>query len=400
MQNLKVEQQTSTSTTAPLVYGPASDITSNFSVTASNATADLSLPLGKYRVTASGDVFDSLYQRNIAHSYPVEFEVKGTADVTISAPAKLTLMPGASAPVTVTATRQGTATTTPEPITLTVANLPGNVTATGGTIAATANTGTITLTASTFAGPSTSVRISASSTSPSGPIAGSTNMDVRVGRQGGNFSLAPIQAITPGSTAASPDGNAMLSIIANAPGYATAQLARFTRIGTQTVLMDLGFNMGQLLGLTSSHGGAGFCAGSSAGFAISGVNPNRGVVAATDFVVFAGRLDDRNRQTAQLEVWAVRPPPLGQAATYAFAPQAWFTPDCLVMMVLSAQSSLSGGEKHLATFYDFSNRNLICAQPFDQLPSAPGFSARVISGQSNDTIELRADGQTRTCNVP
>lgn len=395
MQNLKVIlEHTNATPTAT-----ANDITSQFVVTATNATKTLSLPIGKYRVTATGEVYDSLYRRNISHSYPVKFEIYGTAGLTINAQPSIGLMPGASAAVTVAATREGTAVTTPSLIALTVDHLPSNVTATGGTIATNASSAAVTLTASTFAGHSANARINANSTSPSGAITDSTNLTVRVGRASANFALVPIQAANAGATAASPDGNTVLSIIANVPGYATAQVARFTRSGTPTVLMDLGFNMGQLLSLTNSYGGAGFCAASSAGFAISGVNANRGVVAGTDFVVFAGRLDDSSRQTARLEVWGVRPPPLGQAATYAFAPQVWFTPDCLVMMVLSSQSSQSGVDKHLATFYDFSNRSLICEKSFDQSPTAPGFSARVVAGQVNDTIELRADGQTKICSV-
>lgn len=396
MRNLKVILDH----TNAMPMATSTDITSQFTVTASNATAPLSLPIGKFKVTASGDVYDPLYRSNISHNYPVDFEIYGTAGLNISAQHSIDLRPGTSTPVTVTATRAGTAATTPAAIALNVNNLPSNVTATGATIAANASSAPVTLTASKFAGPSANAHINASSSSPSGAISDSANLKVRVGRSTANFSSASIQAVNAGATATSPDGNSVLTIVANAPGYATAQVARFTRAGTQTVLMDIGFNMGQLLSITNSYGGAGFCPASSAGFAISGVNPNRGVVAATDFVVFAGRLDDSSRQNAHLEVWGVRPPPLGQPATYAFAPQVWFTPDCLVMMVLSSQSSQSGGDKHLATFYDYSNRSLICEKSFDQLPTAAGFSAKVIAGQGHDTIELRADSQTKTCNIP
>lgn len=400
MQNLKVVLEPLISSLPTPTYGPATDITSTFAVTASNATGNVSLPAGKYRLTASAEVYDGLYRRDIAHNYPVEFEIYETPRLAISLqPATLVLTPGTSVPVTVNVNRMGAASAAPAPVQVSVGNLPDNVTASGATIPATAASGTIMLTAAAFAERSSTIRIKAESSARGRTIIDAKSLSVRVGRAAGSFAPVAIQAVNAGATAASPNGNAVLSILANVPGYATAQLARFTRSGTQTVLMELGFNMGRLLSPTSSYGGAGFCAGASAGFAISGVNPNQGVVAATDFVVFAGRLDDASRQTAQLEVWAVRPPPLGQAATYAFAPQVWFTPDCLVMMVLSAQSSLSGGEKHLATFYDFSNRSLICAQPFDQLPTAPGFSARLLPGQNQDTIELRADGQTRICNV-
>ncbi len=380
------------------------DITSQFVRGTRDATAQLTLPAGSYTLEASAIVYDPLYRKESLRRATTMFTVTPPASrISLTViPDPIMLLPGANQTLDINVTRAGGAAASPEPVRVTLTGLPSAVTATPQTtsIAASDTSASVTLTTPAQAQPASGhAVIDAETNSPAGTISTQERVALRIARRPSDFQSARISAFTVGTRVNSPDQRYVLEIVPGAnAGLATALAARFKPAGSATPLLDIGFNMGRLLSLTQSHGGAGFCGGSTVGFAVAGVNPNMGVVAGTDFVVFASRLQ-ANAVQARVEAWGVRPPILGQPATYAFAPQAWFTSDCSMLMVLSAQSAQSGGERHLATFVDMASGSTVCSLAFDQDPTAAGFRARLVNTPSEDRIELIADSATRTCSV-
>jgi hypothetical protein len=273
------------------------------------------------------------------------------------------------------------------PVSLSLLNPPPGIVAGTTTIPAGATSGQIALTATAGASyGDRTVTLQASG----GGIQQRTSFTVRVFRATGAFASASLAVTTPPQSMTSPNGAVRVSArIGSSVGLPSAFAAVFERNGGGALGSPLPYNHGQLNAQNSAFGGAGFCAGSNAGFVISGAGPGVTIPSSAQYLMSAFEFTNPSI-VGQAEVAAFRStnPP------YYFQPALYFSPDCSLALAVGAHPL--GPENNLAQIIDLRTGRVINSIEF----SDPFFTASVVDAGSRQRVDLASGGQTRQANLP
>jgi hypothetical protein len=346
-------------------------------------TRSLSLSPGSYTLTASG-TYDQWNGQAQPISTTSSFTVTApTPTFTVSSAGALALRRnGGSANLTATISPVGGFSA---PVTLSALNPPPGVVAGTTTIPAGSTTGQLALTATAGAdyGDRT-VTLEARG----GGVVARTTFTLRVFHATGSFAKASFAVTTPPGTATAPNNTVRLTArLGTDEGLPSAFAAVYERQGGVGRLgQPVPFNHGQTNVQGQAFGGAGFCAGSTAGFVIAGKGP--GVVAPASAQYVASVLEFTNPSVVgQADVAAFR-------SLYYFEPSIYFNSDCTLALVVGAHPI--GPANNLAQVIELKSSRVINSIEF----SAPSFTASVVDAGTGQRIEFTSGGQTQNVNLP
>jgi hypothetical protein len=363
------------------------DRTSSFTLAYEQATASFPLGPGSHTLTASAEVYDTFYRRDIAYNVASTFTVLGpTFTLNSSAPLVLRRNGGSTnLSATISLVRGFSA-----PVELSIPNPPPGVFAGTTVMPAGSTTGQIAVTATagaSYGDHTVTLR------AEGGGVTATTTLTLRVFHAVGPFAKASFGVTTPPQTASSANGIIRVTAsLGSAEGLPSAFAAVYERQngGVGRLGQPIPFNHGQTNVQGQAFGGAGFCAGSLAGFVIAGKGP--GVVAATSAQYVASALEFTN------------PSPVGQAdvaafrstgtTPYYFEPALYFSSDCTLALAVGAHPI--GPENNLAQVIELKSARVVGSAEF----SAPSFTAAVVDAGTRQRIEFTSGGQTQNVAIP
>jgi hypothetical protein len=138
--------------------------------------------------------------------------------------------------------------------------------------------------------------------------------------------------------------------------------------------------------MNQAFGGAGFCAGSSAGFVLAGKGP--GVVAPASAQYVASVLEFTNPSTVgHADVAAFR-------AAYYFEPAVYFNTDCTLALVVGAHPV--GAANNLAQVIELKRATAVGSFEF----SDPSFTASVVDAGARQRIDFASGNQAGSVTLP
>ena len=218
-----------------------------------------------------------------------------------------------------------------------------------------------------------------------------TTFTLRVFHATGPFAKASFAVTTPPQTAVSPDSVVRLTArTGTAEAIPSAFAAVYERQGGGGRLgQPIPFNHGATNVQNQAFGGAGFCAGSSAGFVIAGKGP--GVIAPASAQYVASVREFANPSAVgQADVAAFRT----SGTLYYYEPAIYFSPDCTLAIAVGAHSL--GPANNLAQVIDLKRSSVVNSFEF----SAPSFTASVVDAGTRQRIEFTSGGQTQSVTLP
>ncbi|HKO68907.1 MAG TPA: hypothetical protein VJU53_13985 [Burkholderiaceae bacterium] len=353
-------------------------------------TTTLSLSPGSYTLTASGT-----YNQWNGQAQPISATSSFT--VTASTPPLPTFTVNPAGPLVLR--RNGgsanlSVTIAPAagfsaPVTLSVPNPPPGITAGTTTIPAGMTTGQLALTAT--AGADYGDR-TVTLRAVGGGVTVNPTFTLRVFHATGSFAKASFAVTTPPQSASSPNGAVLLTArVGTAEGLPSAYAAVFERQagGVGRLGQPVPFNHGQSNVLNQPFGGAGFCAGSTAGFVIAGKGP--GVVAPASAQYVASVLEFTNPSTVgTADVAAFR----STGTPYYFEPAIYFNSDCTLALAVGAHPI--GPANNVSQVIDLKTGSVLNSFEF----STPSFTASVVDAGTRQRIEFTSGGQTQSANLP
>jgi len=360
-------------------------------------TTTLSLSPGSYTLTASGTYNEWTGQVtpiSRTSSFTVTSPTPPAPTFTLASVGPLVVRRnGGSANLTATITRTGGFAA---PVTLSVSNPPTGVTAgppPAGmpgtvTIPAGMTTGTLAFTANAaadYGDRTVTLRADA------GGVTRTTTFTLRVFHATGSFSKASFAVRIPPQTAMSSNGAVRVSaVLGTAEGLPSAYAAVYDRMpGAVRLGQPVPFNHGQTNVLNQAFGGAGFCAGSTAGFVLSGKGP--GVVAPASAQYVASVLEFTNPSVVgHADVAAFRT----AGTPYYFEPAVYFNSDCTLALAVGAHPL--GPANNLAQVIELKRATAVGSIEF----SDPTFTASVVDAGTGQRIQFIAGGQTQNINLP
>ncbi|MDX2238756.1 MAG: hypothetical protein NW203_14430 [Hyphomonadaceae bacterium] len=369
--------------TNPAVTTPQTDVTSRFTLGAGSGAGSVPVTLGPGQtLRLQAELYDPLYRRTIARDQSVTFNIGAAPSFSLRPIGDILVERGASAAAPVTITPTGGFA---DAVTLSV-QAAGGVTATSSGVPAGSTTGAIAVTAAptaTFGAQTLTVNAT------SGALSDSERFDVVVGRAAGPFSAAGFAVTTPPQSGLSADGAVRVRAVlgSSLPGP-SAFGAIFETAATGAPLgPSVPYNHGRLPP-NVSHGGAGFCAGSSAAFVLSGSGP--GVTTGVDIEYQATfrNLAAPNAGDVSVDVNQLRTGP--GIPSYSFTPLVMFSPDCTLALAVGAHPI--GPVNNLAIIVDVARARVLGSVEFNP----PSFTATVeTSGTAQRVVLTWVDqGQT------
>ena len=274
------------------------------------------------------------------------------------------------------------------PVTLSVPNPPSGVTAGTATIPAGSTTGQLALTAT--AGADYGDR-TVTLRAQGGGVTRTTTFTLRVFHATGSFAKASFAVNTPPQTAVSANGAVRLTArLGTAEALPSAFAAVYERVaGAVRLGQPVPFNHGQTNVMNQAFGGAGFCAGSTAGFVISGKGP--GVVAPVSAQYVASVLEFTNPSVVgQADVAAFR----SSGTLYYLEPAVYFNSDCTLALAVGAHPL--GPANNVAQVINLKSSSIVSSIEFND----PSFTASVVDAGTRQRIEFTSGGQTQNVNLP
>jgi hypothetical protein len=360
------------------------DVTSRFVIAYDQATATFVLPPGTYALVASADVYDTFYRRVIAYRVSSTFTLPGPSFTLSPDPSLVLRRGGGSAPLTASIIPTGGFV---GPVTLSVPNPPQGIVAGTTTLPAGTTTGQVALTAthgSDYGDRTVTLE------AKSGGIVATTTFTLRVFHAEGPFTRASFAVTTPPQTMLSSTGVVRVTArLGTDEGLPSAFAAVFERhAGVGRLGQPIPFNHGST-NPNQPFGGAGFCAGSLAGFVISGKGP--GVVAPASAQYVASVLEFTNPlAVGEANVTSFRN---SGTTPYYFEPAVYFSPDCSLAIAVGAHPT--GPEDNEAQVIDLKSSRVVGALEF----SAASFAASVDDAGTGQRVELTAGGQSQNVNL-
>ena len=348
-------------------------------------TTSLSLPPGSYTLTANGtyDAWSGATPISTSSSFTVA-GLTPTFAVSAAGPLVVRRNGGSASLIATISPIAGFS----APVTLSLRNPPPGIMAGTTTIPAGSTTGQLALTATTDASyGDRTVTLEAQS----GGVTKTATFTLRVFHATGPFAKASFAVTTPPQTALSGNGAVRATArLGTAEGLPSAYAGVYERVvGTVRLGQPIAFNHGQTNVPNQPFGGAGFCAGSTAGFVISGKGP--GVIAPASAQYVASVLELTNpTAVGQADVTAFR----SAGTLYYFEPAVYFNSDCTLALVVGAHPI--GPANNVAQMIRLKTSTIVGNIEF----SAPTFSASVADAGTRQRIDFNSGGQTQTVNLP
>lgn len=363
------------------------DRTSSFTLAWDQATATFTmLAPGSHTLAASADVYDKFYLRDVAHKVVSTFVVPGPSFTLESDESVVVRRNGDPANLNVTISPVGGFSA---PVVLSVLNLPPGINAATTTLPAGSTTGRVVL--QTIDGGADYSERTLTLRAEGGGVVATKTFILRVFHVTGPFAKASFAVTTPPETAVSSSGAVQLTARRGTDaGLPSAFAAIYERQGGMGSLgQPIPFNHGQTNVQNQVFGGAGFCAGSTAGFVFAGKGP--GVVAPPSAQYVASVLEFTNPSlVGQVDIAAFR----SSGTLYYFEPAMYFSQDCMLAIAVGAHPT--GPENNLAQVIHLKSSSFANRVEF----SAPSFTASVVDAGTHQRIEFTSGGQTKNINLP